>query len=503
MYKEKIDTYIDGKREEMLADLSALVRIDSQRGEAKEGMPYGEGPAKVLAAGTALMEKYGLAVNNYGNRVITGDFGEGEKELDILAHLDVVPVTEDWTVTQPFESKIVGDRIYGRGTADDKGPAIAALYAVRAIKELGLPLKKSVRLILGSDEECGSSDLKYYYGIEKEAPYSFTPDADFPLINIEKGRFAKSFEAAYADNEQLPKVVMLKSGSKVNVVPQKAEAVVAGIEKEVLEKAAAQAAAETGVEFTFEECSGPVFTDFEKAVSGKETEKKEQAGSPEGTGAEQADAVVYCIIHAKGQAAHASTPADGKNALTAMLHLLAALPIADSEGYRRLKGLHTMFPYADTCGEALGIRCSEPQSGELTMCFSILDYTPEKLRGEFDSRLPIGCNAANTSEPVGRMFESYGMKIADTNISNPHCVPGDSFFVKTLLDSFERYTGSKGEPLSTGGGTYVHNLERGVAFGCMMPDVDNHMHGDDEFMVIDTLLMSAKIFADAIMKICG
>ncbi len=501
MYKEKIDAYIDSKREEMLADLSALVRIDSQKGEAKEGMPYGEGPAKVLAAGTALMEKYGLTVNNYGNRVITGDFGEGEKELDILAHLDVVPVTEDWTMTQPFEPKIVGDRIYGRGTADDKGPAIAALYAIRAVRELGIPLKKSVRLILGSDEECGSSDLAYYYGIEKEAPYSFTPDADFPLINIEKGRFAKSFEASYADNDQLPKVVMLKSGSKINVVPQKAGAVVAGIEKEVLEKAAAQTAAETGVEFTVEECGKTVCTDCAGTAS-ETADRADRSGADDKT-AMQTNAVSCCSIYAKGQAAHASAPADGKNALTAMLQLLAALPIADSEGYRRLKGLHAMFPYSDTSGEALGIRRSEPQSGELTMCFSVLDYTPEKLRGEFDSRLPIGCSAANTSEPVGRMFESFGMKIADTNVSDPHCVPGDSFFVKTLLGSFERYTGIKGEPLSTGGGTYVHNLARGVAFGCMMPEVDNHMHGDDEFMVIDTLLMSAKIFADAIVKICG
>ncbi len=75
--------------------------------------------------------------------------------------------------------------------------------------------------------------------------------------------------------------------------------------------------------------------------------------------------------------------------------------------------------------------------------------------------------------------------------------------MKTLLGSYERYTGIKGEPLSTGGGTYVHYLDRGVAFGCMTPDVDNHMHGDDEFMVIDTLLMSAKIFADAMIKICN
>lgn len=475
MYREKIDAYIDSKREEMLADLSALVRIDSQRGEPKEGMPYGEGPARAIAAAEELITKYGFAVKNYGNRVVTGDFSSEEKALDILAHLDVVPVTEDWTVTKPFEPKIVDGRIYGRGTADDKGPAVAALYAMRAIKELGVPLKKSVRLVLGSDEECGSSDLKYYYGIEEEAPYTFTPDADFPLINIEKGRFAKSFSAKFEDNGALPKIVSMKSGAKVNVVPQKAEAVVAGIEKAVLEAAAEKTAEATGVLFTI---------------------KASIAAS------ENVPAETY-VISARGQAAHASTPQEGKNALTATLQLLAELPIADSEGYSRLMGLHQMFPYSDTCGKALGIWRSEPQSGELTMCFSVLEYTPTGICGEFDSRLPVGCTEENTSRPVESAFTAHGMALGDTKISDPHCVPGDSWFVKTLLGSYERYSGVKGEPLSTGGGTYVHDLKRGVAFGCASPDVDNRMHGDDEFMVIDCLLMSAKIFADAIVKICG
>ena len=97
----------------------------------------------------------------------------------------------------------------------------------------------------------------------------------------------------------------------------------------------------------------------------------------------------------------------------------------------------------------------------------------------------------------------HGIGMDDNKMVKPHCVPGDSDFVKTLLGSYERYTGIKGEPLSTGGGTYVHELERGVAFGCMVPEVDNHMHGDDEFMVIDQLVMSAKIFADAIIKVCN
>ncbi len=485
MYREKIDAFLDSKKDEMLSDLSSLVRINSQRGEAKEGMPFGEGAARALDTAEKLMKSYGFLTRNYENYVVTGDFGSQEKGLDILAHLDVVPVTQDWTVTQPFEPKVVGDRIYGRGTADDKGPAIAALYAMRAIRELELPMKKSVRLILGSDEECGSSDLKYYYGIEKEAPYSFTPDADFPVINIEKGRFAGKFAAEFDEGLQLPGVVSLKSGTTVNIVPQRASAVIAGLEEDVLRRTADEVSSQTGVTFDLEMCDNAEAADILGGF---------------GIGSEN---ILCWKIQVRGVSAHASTPQEGKNALTATLRLISRLPLADCAGHRVLKALDEMMPFEDTCGEKLGIYREEEQSGALTLCFSILEYSPKKMAGTFDSRLPIGCTEENTKAVVAKALAEHGITLEDTPVVNPHCVPGDSEFVKILLDSYGHYFGVEGKPLSTGGGTYVHGLKRGVAFGCMTPDVDNHMHGDDEFMEIDTLVKSAKIFADAILRICN
>jgi len=563
LYKERIDSYIDSKKDQMLSDLAALVRIDSQRGPALEGKPFGEGPVAVLLAAQKLMEDYGLAVRNYDNYVVAGDLaaskdepasdlaadkdepvsglaaggdeladglaasgdepagglaaggdepvsdlaanGDGmtsEKGLDILAHLDVVPVTEDWTVTQPFEPKLVDGRIYGRGTADDKGPAIAALYAIRAIHDLEIPMKKGVRLVLGSDEECGSGDLRYYYGIEKEAPYTFTPDADFPVINIEKGRLEADFTAEPSgapsaeisdgqnlpgadstvdgqtaehagETRQRPRVLSLKSGEKANVVPGRAVLVLEGLPEAAVRAAAGETEKETGVLFEITE-------DLTAAAN-------------------------ILRVEARGLSAHASTPQEGHNALTASIRLVAKLSgyLAHSEMLRALLALDQLFPYEDTCGEALGIYREEGQSGAVTMCLSILDYTPERMKGTFDSRLPIGCTEENTKQPIMEQLAKYGIRLEDTPMTKPHCVPGDSDFVKILLDSYELYTGIKGAPLSTGGGTYVHNLERGVAFGCMTPDVDNHMHGDDEFMVIDTLVTSAKIFAEAIIRICN
>ena len=168
--RAKLDAYFEAHREEMIRDICRLVKIPSQRGEAKPGAPFGEGPVKALEEAMAMAREIGLKVTNYDNYVCAADLNDAPTELDVLAHLDVVPVSDSWRVTKPFEPLVKDGRIYGRGTADDKGPAVAALYAVKALKDLGIPLSKNVRLILGTDEECGSSDIAHYYDIEEEAP---------------------------------------------------------------------------------------------------------------------------------------------------------------------------------------------------------------------------------------------------------------------------------------------------------------------------------------------
>lgn len=465
MPNKKIEEFIDSHREEMLEDLKTLVRIPSMRGEALPGMPFGEAPARVLDAARGLMEKYGLHTTDYDHYVVTGDFNGEEKQLDILAHMDVVPVTQDWTVTQPFEPKVVGDRIYGRGTADDKGPAIAALYALRALKECGLELEKNVRLILGSDEECGSSDLAHYYGIEQEAPMSFTPDADFPVIHIEKGRLEKAFTAVFQEKADGASVLEFHGGDKVNVVPANAWAKVQGLTADAVQQAVRQD--ETGVQFAVEEKDG-------------------------------------CVkISAKGLAGHASTPELGKNAVCALLGLLARLPLADSPQTAVFRAAAKLFPFGDYAGSTLGVAMQDEISGALTMNLGILDFDGQTFTGHFDSRVPICGTDETVTQTIRKKMEAAGLAMEEGAMVPPHHVPADSDLVRTLLSCYELYAGVKGEPKAIGGGTYVHELKRGVAFGCMSDDVDNHMHGDDEFMLIDVMTMSAKIFAEAVCRLCG
>ncbi len=162
MYKEKIEVYMKEHTQEMIEDICELCRINSEKMPAEEDMPYGPGAAECLDAALDMAEGYGFEVQDYDGYVGCVDFDSSlPKQLDILAHLDVVPAGEGWQVTEAFEPVVKDGNLYGRGTADDKGPAVAALYAMRAVKELGIPLKKNVRLIMGTDEESGSYDIKH------------------------------------------------------------------------------------------------------------------------------------------------------------------------------------------------------------------------------------------------------------------------------------------------------------------------------------------------------
>ena len=251
--RKQIEEYIDSHVKEMVEDIFALCRINSEKMQAEEGKPFGAGAAQALDSALEMAKGYGFVTRNYDNYVGAVDFNDKEKQLDILAHLDVVPAGEGWQITKPFEPVLKDGRLYGRGTADDKGPAVAALYAMRAVKELGIPLKKNVRLILGTDEECGSSDIKHYYGIEEEAPMTFSPDGEFPVINVEKGRMEAHFTSNFEAGKGSAKLVSLDAGIKVNVVPAKAHAVVEGVEREVLESIAKTIEKETEIHFLFSE----------------------------------------------------------------------------------------------------------------------------------------------------------------------------------------------------------------------------------------------------------
>ena len=468
MYQDKINAYFDDpvRRTQLVEAISRLVRIRSVREDPQPNMPFGPGPAAALAEGLKLAEELGFSVKNYDNYVGAVDFSDAETALHILCHLDVVGEGTGWTVTQPYEPVEVDGMLYGRGTDDDKGPAVTALLAMQAVKDLGIPLKKNVRLLLGTDEESGSNDIAYYYSKEPYAPYTFSPDAEFPLINLEKGSYRPVFTKHWEEENATPRVTELHGGFRTNVVPPEASCIVAGLSAEAAQPYCDRAAQETGAEYLLTE--------------------------------EGDNLHIVC----KGKGAHASTPQEGNNAITALLQLLCTLPLAKTGSTAALHTLHALFPHGDWGGKALGIAQADDLSGPLTLAFSLLEVTPTGLSGQFDSRVPVCAKEENCKAVTEAAFAKFGFA-AEGEMQPPHHTPADTPLVQTLLKCYEQYTGNKGECLAIGGGTYVHDIPGGVAFGCCMPGFNGNMHGPDEHTSIADQLTAAKIFTQAIIDLCG
>lgn len=456
--------YIDSQKDRFLSDLARLVKVRSVREEATDGAPFGDGPKKALDEAVAICAEHGFDMKNLNYYAGEADLGE-DPSLLILAHLDVVDEGEGWT-RPPYEMTIEDGKVFGRGTMDDKGPAMAALYAMEAVRECGIKLKNGVRLVLGCAEETGSEDMDYYFSKRPALPYCFSPDASYPLIHLEKGRFAPVFTRKITPQTDSPRILAVHGGTTANIVPCKASAVLCGITKQQAQPFCEQTERETGVTFALCEEDGKL------------------------------------VITAQGIAAHASEPHKGKNAQTALLTLLSSLPLKESDALQTIRSLLRLFPYGDHDGKAVGIAMEDADSGALTLNFGVLSMDEHSVTACFDSRVPVCANKENVFDVVKSALEREGFALDENAAMIPaHHVPKDSPIVKTLLAIYEEYTGEKGEALAIGGGTYVHDIAGGVAFGCEMPGVDYRLHGADEYADIDTLLLSAKMFARAIAEL--
>ncbi len=466
MYKEQIEAYFEDKQQLLVDAVCRLVAIDSVEGDPAPGAPFGPGPAAALDEALKLAGEWGLITTNHEGYVGTADLNGGEDALHILGHLDVVAPGEGWTVTTPYAPKVEGDLIYGRGTDDDKGPLVASLLAMKAVKDLGIPLTKNCRCILGTNEESGSGDIAWYFDRHPFAPATFSPDAGFPVINTEKGFLRARITANWAAQTALPRVAWLHGGIRLNILPGDASAAVEGLSIDDIHPFARDITARTGIKFTLSAQDG------------------------------------LTVIHAKGEGSHAAWPEGGNNAVTGLVALLSALPLAESPCRDALHGLNDLLPHGDYYGKALGIAQSEPIAGPLTLSFTLLEISETGLDAKFDSRVPLCATEENSLKVAKAAFEAKGFTF-EGGLHAPHHTPADSPFVQTLLKRYEQYSGLKGECLSTGGGTYVHDIPGGVAFGCTLPGFDTHLHGADERVRISDLMLSAKLFAHIIIDLCA
>jgi len=454
----KFSEYFSNNAERFVQELSELVAINSVKGEAKEGAPYGEAPRAVLQKAYDIACGHGFDAEILGDRVLRVEYGEGEAKLAILAHLDIVPAGDGWTVSDPFVLKKDGDMLYGRGVADDKGAALAALYALKYMKEHDVKLSGKVQVIMGTDEENGSSDVAWYVENVGMPKMVFTPDGQFPVVNTEKGRTLIGFTAPFKAVEG-PAVVSVKGGTVVNAVPAVCEAVVQYVPEETL------IAAENYLSFLNVRYSFEAIDDIRTRIS------------------------------CRGLAAHAAYPEKGINAATALLRFLMALPIDIGP----MEQLAKVLPFGDNYGETVGAAAEDDVSGKLTVNLGLIKYDENGLDATIDCRVPVATTGV-------KVWECFKAAAAPVNVelranSNPHHVPGDSEFVQTLMNIYREYTGLDGEPIAIGGGTYVHEIDGGVAFGCQLPGTECHMHEPDECMALADLLLGAEMDLAACLEL--
>ena len=471
MNYEKLDALVESYRDELIENIRKWIAIPSVQGEpAGENAPFGAEVRRMLDTALADGRRFGFEVRDIDGYAGDISYGAGEQTMGMLAHLDVVPLGDGWT-HDPLGGEIADGRIYGRGTTDDKGPALCALYAMRAVKEAGLPLKDGVRLILGCDEETGMSDMRHYASKMKMPDYGFSPDAEFPVINIEKGgvNMRLSKVTGGEDGAAIP-VYSLYAGERPNVVPAEATAVV-GL-------------AHTTLAELNEKLSA-----IEKA---HDRFRLSAADAGEGR----------ARITATGVNAHAAMPERGVNAAGMLLIALKELG-AGGAGSRDAIAVLADALGMDYTGAQLGIACADELSGPLTCNLGILRYDQNELSALLDIRYPICGDEAHILGSAAKTIAPAKLGVTCVTSHTPLHVPAESDIVQGLLKAYHDVTGLEPYTIAIGGGTYSRMMPNTVAFGVCFPGDMDMCHIADEYIDIEKMMLGVKIFAHAIAELAG
>lgn len=435
------------------AALLDLLQIPSVESEAQNNAPFGTKVARAMQKTADLAAELGLNVQ-LTPYYLTVDLGEtdGSNAVGVLSHIDVVPIGTDWQHNPCGE--VVGDKIYGRGALDDKGPTVAALFAMAALKQSGLPLSRPIRMIIGGNEESGSRCIARYKEEQPAPAFGFSPDANFPVIFAEKG-IALSQATLHAAPQHL---LAIHAGTVVNAVPALAEAQLSG-----LATADLAGLKDYGVSAEF-----------------------------------LADGTVKITAH--GKAAHGSMPEKGDNAIWRLLTALGTLPLGEAE-LNACRTVSALFG-SDYHGLGSGIACRDEMSGELTLNFGTLDMQDGRWQLGLDMRYPVTADFAEIWRKLTETAAQNGIDIEIEEHKPPLYVPQDADPAAALLALYREYDPAA-EALAIGGGTYCRAFENFVAFGPLRPTTCDLMHQADEYITEEDLRFLLEIYALALWRLAG
>ncbi|MDI6705987.1 MAG: dipeptidase PepV [Bacillota bacterium] len=454
---------VDGYRDDIIRSTQEIIRIKSVEEEPREGMPFGKGPNDALVYYLELAREMGFAAKNVDGYAGHVEYGEGDEIIGVLVHLDIVPEGEGWTYP-PYSGHINDNRIYGRGTVDDKGPAISVLYGLKAIKDAGIKPGKRIRIIAGLDEESGWECMEHYFKHEEKPVAGFSPDAEFPIINSEKGilifKMRKTFDR---DKKGTGFIKSITGGNRPNMVPDRCEALLETsgmLTPDRIRDSLESFTKKTGYSMEFSQSNGEV------------------------------------LIKSFGVSAHGSTPEKGQNAISQMLGFLSELAVGDSdaESFIRFMAEKIGMEYY---GESMGVGFEDEVSGKLI--FNLGEIKLDGSEGELviNIRYPIMYNREQVIGGLEKTLEGTGIEITDVSDKKPLYVPEDNFMVRKLKEVYKEITGEEATLISIGGGTYARAIDNAVAFGPLFPGQPELAHQKDEYIDIDDLMTITKIYAKA------
>ena len=441
-------TYITNQvKDEFLTSLKTLISYPSVLNEGESGTPFGQAIQNVLEKTLEICRGLGFTTyldpkGYYGY----AEIGQGAELLAVLCHLDVVPSGDeaDWR-TPPFEATIKDGWIFGRGVQDDKGPSMAALYAVKALLDSGVKFKKRVRFIFGTDEETLWRCMGRYNELEETATLGFAPDSSFPLTYAEKGLLQVKLHGPGSDQ------LDLEAGEAFNVVPGKAS-----YQGELLE---------------------PVVAGLQAAAF--EYEQNDQQ------------------VTVLGLPKHAKDAAEGINAivrLATVLQPLQAHPalafIAEAVG-------------EDATGSRLFGDISDEPSGRLSFNIAGLTLNSEKSEIRIDIRIPVLADKDQLVAQLAEIAGRYQLDYEEFDYLAPLYVPKDSELVSTLMAIYQEKTGDTSPAMSSGGATFARTMPNCVAFGALFPGVEQTEHQANERASLEDLYRAMDIYAETIFRLAG
>ncbi|WP_373898407.1 Sapep family Mn(2+)-dependent dipeptidase [Haloimpatiens sp. FM7315] len=435
---------MDKYKDDLIKDLKRLVSINSVIDEPQTKAPFGIGIKNAVEECLEIAKSLGYRTymdpeGYYGY----AEIGEGESLFGILGHLDVVPVAADDWIYPPFEPTLVDGKLYGRGTQDDKGPIIAAMYGMKALLDNNIKINKRVRFIFGTDEETLWRGINKYMEKEEKPDFGFSPDSQFPLTNAEKGLLQLKLVGKGDSN------LNIKAGNAFNAVPDKATFTVKDIDKakEIMNK-----------------------NNFEYKIDGN-------------------------TVTLLGKAAHAAKPEEGINAISRMAVVLNELGIENDS----LKFISDIIN--STCNGENIVNNWEDVSGKLTVNVGKLEISSLEQVVYVDVRIPVTFKKNEFVSKLTEVALKYNLKYEEFDYLDSIYIPEDTELVVKLRKVIEDHTDMDSTPLSSGGATYARAMDNCVAFGAIFEGQEKTEHQANEYIDICYLLKSAEIYAYAINQL--